>query len=335
MIFSHMWVLNFFWLLPLVMFLFVVARRKQEQALERFADRVLLPRLTQLESRSRQFVRGIIILFAAGLMIFALAGPRWGERFEEVVQKGVDIIVCMDVSQSMMVEDVQPNRLDRAKREVVDLIRVIEGDRLGLVAFAGKAFLQCPLTLDYSALFMFLNQIESDLIPVPGTDLGDAIQIAIESFDKKSETDKVIMLITDGEDNENRGLEAAKDAASDDIRIFVFGIGDPEGGPIPANQGGGFLKDDTGNVVMSKLDEHGLMKIASTTGGDYVQSMDGDLDLDKLYYDGIRQKTDAAILKSGKIKVFEERFYIFLTIAFGLLLLEGFLHGKALRKQSA
>ncbi|CAN2045374.1 Ca-activated chloride channel homolog [Candidatus Magnetomoraceae bacterium gMMP-1] len=333
MTFERLWIINLIWVLPVFIFLAVIARRKKQQALELFADKELLLRLTKLESRSRQILRGIFILCAAILMIFALAGPRWGERIEEVTQKGVDIIVCMDVSQSMMVEDVKPNRLERAKREVVDLIRVIQGDRLGLVAFAGSAFLQCPLTLDYSALLMFLGQISPDLIPVSGTDLGDAIDVALASFDKKSATDKVILLITDGEDNEGRGFEAGQKAADEDIKIFVFGIGDPAGGPVPALKNGGFEKDEEGKLVLSKLNEQSLMELVSA-GGDYVRSVDGDLDLDRLYFDGILKQTDVSVLKSGKIRIFEERFYIFLAAAFILLILEGFLNGKSLRNHS-
>ena len=335
MTFSRLWLINLVWLFPVFIFLSMVSSRKYQQSLARFADSDLLNRLTEIESKSRQIVRGIIILLASFFMIFALAGPRWGERFEEVSQKGVDIIVAMDVSLSMMVQDVMPSRLERAKREVIDLIKVIQGDRLGLVAFAGRGFLQCPLTLDYSALYMFLNQLSPDLIPVTGTDLGDAINVAAASFEENSETDKVILLITDGEDNEGKGLKAAETAYDDGIKIFVFGIGALEGGPIPAKDSGGFEKDKQGQVILSKLDESSLIKIANATGGDYVQSVDGDLDLDHLYFDGIRKKTDVSVLKTGKVKVFEERFYIFLIMAFFLLLLEGFLNVKRLRNNNA
>ena len=261
-----------------------------------------------------------------GLMLFALAGPRWGSHFQEVSQKGVDIMALVDVSRSMLVADVQPSRLERARREILDFLRVVEGDRIGLVAFAGAAFVQCPLTLDYAALKMFLSALEPGLIPVPGTDLGAAIEAGVTSFDFKSETDKVILLITDGEDNEKRGLEAAKKAASNGVKIFVFGIGETAGGPIPAGDGkGGFKKDEKGKVILSKLDEGSLRRIASVTGGTYVRSLAGDLDLDILYFEGIKSRTEAQTLKSGKIRVYEERFTFFLLAAFLFLLLEGFI----------
>jgi Ca-activated chloride channel family protein len=266
-------------------------------------------------------------------MLVALAGPRWGSRYEEVSRKGVDIMIVVDVSRSMLAEDIKPSRLERARREVLDFLRVIEGDRAGLVAFAGAAFVQCPLTLDYGALIMFLSSLAPDLIPVPGTDLGAAIESALSSFDFKSETDKVILLITDGEDNEKRGLEAAEKAARKGAKIFVFGMGDAAGGPIPAaGNKGGFEKDKEGKLILSKLDEEGLRKIAARTGGAYVRSVAGDLDLDLLYFDGIKVRTEATTLKSRKIRIYEERFTFFLLAAFLFLILEGLIRE---RKQSA
>ena len=332
--FTRLWLLNLVWFLPFLIFLLIVAGRKRSQALDGFADNDLFLRLCIPESRARRGVKTIFLLAAMGLMIFSLAGPRWGERFQEVTQRGVDIMICMDVSTSMMVEDIKPNRLGRAKWEVMDLIKVIRGDRIGLVAFAGRAFLHCPLTLDYNALLMFLDQLSPDLIPVYGTDLGDAINTACASFDKKSNTDKVILLITDGEDNEKHGLSAAQRAGDDGVRIFVFGIGDPTGGPVPQMGKGGFEKDDGGKLVLSKLDEQTLTDIARASGGVYVRSIEGDMDLDRLYFDGIQKKTEARTLKSGKIKVFEERFYLFLTAAFVLLLLEGLFDERLFQKRT-
>ena len=323
---SHPWILHFLWLLPLTAVTFVVVYRKRRQALARFAENQLLNRLTPEGSRGRRVIKAVFCLAALGCMLLALAGPRWGSHYQEVTQKGVDIVIALDVSPSMLVEDVKPDRLERAKREITDFLKVVQGDRVGLVAFSGAAYIQCPLTLDYGALMMFLNILHPDHIPVPGTDLGAAIQGAMKAFDPKSETDKVILLITDGEDNEKRGLEAARDAARKGIKIFIFGMGDPAGGPIPASRGqGGFVKDDKGELVLSKLNEAGLQEMAMVTGGEYVRSMAGDLDLDLLYFDGIKQKTDAAVVKSGKIKVYEERFFIFAVAAFLLLLLEGFI----------
>ena len=163
-------------------------------------------------------------------------------------------------------------------------------------------------------------------MPVPGTDLGSAVETALSSFDYTSDTDRVILLITDGEDNEAKGLDAARHAAKKDVKIFVFGIGDASGGPIPETDGGGgFKKDEDGKLILSKLDEANLRKIASLTGGTYVRSQAGDLDLDVLYFSGIKARTRDQTLKSGKIKVYEERFAVFLLAAFLLLAVEGLL----------
>jgi Ca-activated chloride channel family protein len=233
-------------------------------------------------------------------------------------------MIAVDVSPSMLVEDIKPNRLERARREIIDFLKVVQGDRVGLIAFSGAAFIQCPLTLDYAAIEMFLNALQPDLIPVPGTDLGEAIKIALSSFDFKAETDKVILLITDGEDNEGQGFRAAREAKEKGIKIFVFGMGETSGAPVPAGEGKvGFKKDKDGKLILSKLKEDDLKKIASMSGGTYVRSVTGDLDLDLLYFEGIRSMTDTKTLKSGKIRVFEERFMFFVLAAFLFLLLEG------------
>ena len=321
---AHAWVLYFLWVLPLALLCLIVYGRQRKKAMDRIADPHLLARLTGRVQKGRSFIKGALLLGALFLMLVALAGPRWGSRYEEVSRKGVDIMIVVDVSRSMLAEDIKPSRLERARREVLDLLQVIEGDRAGLVAFAGAAFVQCPLTLDYGALIMFLSSLGPDLIPVPGTDLGASIESALSSFDFKSETDKVILLITDGEDNEKRGLEAAGKAARKGVKIFVFGMGEAAGGPIPVGGNkGGFEKDKQGKLILSKHDEEGLRKIASRTGGAYVRSVAGDLDLDLLYFDGIKVRTEATTLKSGKIRIFEERFTFFLLAAFLFLILEG------------
>jgi Ca-activated chloride channel family protein len=328
---THVWLLHFLWLLPLAGVALAVCGRQKKKAMERFADPELLAQLTGKDLKRRRFFKGLFLLTALALMLFALAGPRWGSHYQEVSQKGVDIMILVDVSPSMRVEDIKPDRLERARREILDFLTVVQGDRVGLVAFSGAAFVQCPLTLDYAALDMFLSQLEPDLIPVPGTDLGGAIEMGLSAFDFKAETDKVILLITDGEDNEGKGLDAARQAAENGVKIFVFGMGETSGGPIPASDGkGGFKKDKEGKLILSRLEEESLRRIASATGGTYARSVAGDLDLDILYFDGIKTRTEAQTLKSGKIKVYEERFPIFLLAAFVFLVLENLLPERAI-----
>ncbi len=317
------WLLSFLALIPVICFILVIEARIRKKAFERFAEPELLERLTGKISGGRSFLKALFFVTAFACLILALAGPRWGSHYEEITHKGVDIMVVMDTSPSMLAQDLSPNRLERAKREVYDLLRVLKGDRLGLVAFSGAAFVQCPLTLDYAAIDMFLSELNTDLIPVPGTDLGAAIDAASKAFDYKSTTDKVIILITDGEDNEGKGVEAAREAASKGVGIYVYGIGSDQGAPVPAaGAAGGFMKDEKGGIVMSRLDEKGLSTIASLTSGKYVRSVTGDLDLDLLYFAGIKTSTTAQELGTKKVQVFEERFQIFVIAAFILLLLE-------------
>ncbi|MBU1053560.1 MAG: VWA domain-containing protein [Proteobacteria bacterium] len=323
MTFARLWILHFLWLLPAIGILILFGFRQKKKSLDLVADPELLARIAGKMHKGRIFAKAVLLLCALGLMIFALAGPRWGSHYQEVSQKGVEIMILVDVSHSMMVEDIKPNRLERARREVLDFLKIVQGDRIGLVAFSGIAFVQCPLTLDYGAIQMFLDELTPDVIPVAGTDLGTAIETGISSFDFKLETDKVIILITDGEDNEKRGINAAENAKKKGVKIFVFGMGDTSGGPIPAIDGsGGFKKDQNGSVIMSKMDEESLKKIAIVTGGRYTRSVTGDLDLDLIYFDGIKTLTTAKLLKSGKIKVYEERFSFFLIAVFLLLILE-------------
>jgi Ca-activated chloride channel family protein len=328
---ANPWMLNFLWVIPVMIAAMILSRRRTDNVLTRVAEPDLFRRLTGRRKPAIGFFKNALVIVSYALLVIALAGPRWGSHYQEVSRRGVDIMIDIDVSPSMLVSDVKPSRLERAKREVQDFVKVVQGDRIGLVAFSGAAFVQCPLTLDYGAIEMFLSQIEPGLIPVTGTDLGEAIERAVESFDFKTSTDKVVFLITDGEDNEGHGLEAAERAKAKGVKIFVMGIGETAGGPIPESEGkSGFAKDEAGKMVLSKLDEEGLKKIASITGGTYIRSNTGDLDLDMIYFSGIKTHTKAAELKSGKIRVYEERFTMFITAALVLLLA-----GTLLRERSA
>lgn len=329
MTFDMFQALNLLWLVPVIIFVLIYEKRKRDRLLYKLADFRLLPLLTGPEKKGRRLIKAFLTVLVFILLAFALSGPRWGSRYQEVERKGVDIIVLLDVSPSMLVEDIEPNRLQRAKREIQDLINVLQGDRLGLVVFSRSAFVLFPLTLDYDACRMFLTDLSPEVIPNQGTDIGEGINLALKSFDTKLNTDKVILLITDGEDHEGTGRKKALEAKKMGARIFVFGIGDPAGGPIPSkDKNGGFLKDNKGKLILSKLDEKGLEKIAAMTGGDYVRSTSGDLDLDTIYFSGIKMKTHETTLKSGKIKIQEEKFSLFLVAALLLFLLEGSIYER-------
>jgi Ca-activated chloride channel homolog len=321
MIFADPFILLFLWVIPLLIFIWVICEKLRKRALERFANPELHRRLTGEPAKGRKFITYVMLLTAIGLMVIALSGPRWGFYYRD--QRGVDIMMVADVSKSMLANDVAPTRLHRARREISDFLNMIQGDRAGLIAFAGDAFVQCPLTQDYGALTMFLDLLDPELIPVPGTDLGVAIELGVSSFDYNVETDKVIFLLTDGEDHEGGGLAAAKKASKMGVKIFVLGIGETAGAPVPdTTQGESFKTDHQGKTILSKPDIEGLKKIAAATDGIYVQSTGGSLDLETLYLNGIKARTKDAALKNVKLKVPKERFAFFLVPAILLLMAE-------------
>jgi Ca-activated chloride channel family protein len=324
--FANLDYLYLLWILPAMVLLAIYSFRKKDQLLRSFADAELWDRLMPQGHRRRQVVKLLLLIAGVSLLLTGLLRPRWGFHWEEIKRKGVDLLVAIDVSESMLAEDIKPSRLERAKREVTDLVNMLQGDRVGLIAFAGASFLECPLTLDYGAFKIFLDYLDTELIPVPGTAIGEAIQTAIRSFPMDRRASKALILITDGEDHLGEAEKAAQAAKAKGIRIFTIGIGSKDGAPIPRRGGAGdFKKDRKGQLVMSKLHETALQKIALTTGGSYVRSVSGDMDLKKIYEEEIRGKMEAGELKSTKKRHWEERFQWFLFGSILLFVLEAIL----------
>ncbi|MDA8135749.1 MAG: VWA domain-containing protein [Desulfobacteraceae bacterium] len=322
--FTHPYLLNLLWaLIPLfgIMAYGILERKK---ILSRFAQAGMWAAIVPGYDPSRQWIKAALITLAAGCMVVALAGPQWGYRWETVNEKGVDLMIALDCSKSMLAGDIQPDRLERAKREIVDLLRMMKSDRAGLVAFSGRAMLQCPLTLDHEAFHLFLKVLTPGFLPVGGTNLSEALKTAYDGFEKESDTEKAVILITDGENTEGDAEETAKTLAKEGIRIFCIGVGGSEGAPIP-DENGGFKKDASGNIVLSRVDEKGLEKLATLTNGAYVRSVAGDMDLDLIYRDKIRGQMEGKTLTSGKQKVWENRFQWFLFPGLVLLLAEAML----------
>jgi Ca-activated chloride channel family protein len=319
---ESLWLL---WLVPLVLAFYVYAFRTKTRLLRRFASPEMLGRLTANVSRPRQYVKTALVLLGIFFAVLSLAELKYGFTWEEVTREGVDIVVALDVSDSMLVEDAESGgslpRLERAKREIADLLQLMEGDRIGLVAFAGAAFVECPLTLDYGAAAIFLDAIDTELIPVKGTAIGDAIRASVQAFEGSSHKSKAIILITDGEDHTGAALRAAEEAKIAGIRVFTIGIGRDEGSPIPA-PGGGFRRDRRGEIILSRLDETTLQKIALSTGGRYVRSVTGDVDLDQIYSQGIKATLEDEELGSKRRQRWEERYQWILAVALAALMAE-------------
>lgn len=267
-------------------FAFWVIGRKR-RLLELFGDLPLLMKNAPYISFARQRTKVLLVILALGFASMALARLQFGTHLEAVKREGIDMVVALDLSNSMLAQDMKPNRLEKAKQEIRSIINRLGGDRIGLVAFAGEAFVQCPLTLDYAAAGMLLTVMDQNTVSVQGTSLSAAIEAAQRAFEQKEKKHKVLLLLTDGEDHEGRAIEAAEDARKDGIKIYTVGIGNPAGEPIPildrkGNQVG-FKKDENGEVIVSRLDEMTLQKISLETGGKYYHATAGEMELDRIF----------------------------------------------------
>ncbi len=325
--FAHPEYLYALYAVPLFIVLFWYLSRNRKKLLEKFAQKdlqkLLLPNYSWLKTSLKY---GIIILVFI-LLVVAAANPQVGTRMEEVKQTGIDVYICLDVSLSMKAEDIKPNRLDRAKFQISNLIQKLQGDRIGLIIFAGQAYVQFPLTSDYSAANLFLNAVDVNSVPQPGTAIASAINLAVKSFDYKTSTQKAIVVITDGEDHEGDVTQAVKDAVAKDIKIYTIGLGSPDGVPIPLydNNGQqiGFKKDRDGNVVLTKLDASILQEIASAGKGQYFHGSNYEDQLNDIYNDLSKlEKTEFGV---KKVTDYEDRFYYFLIPGLILLVMEFFI----------
>ena len=316
------------WLLPLLGLVVAHGLRRRRRILSAYATDHALASIAPEPRLSRYKIKAAMVIMAMLLGIFALSGPQYGFRWQEMHRRGVDLVIAIDCSRSMMAADIPPSRLERAKREIVDLLNMMTGDRVGLVAFAGTAFVQCPLTMDYQSFHLFLSALTPDLLPLGGTDLSQAVNVALSAFGPDTDSDKAVILITDGESTGADPLEAAEKARKAGVRLFCIGVGKPDGAPIP--QSGGFKKDADGRIVMSRLDEETLKKMANLTDGGYVRSVAGDMDLEVIYGDQIQGKMKAAELEGGRRKVWENRYQWALLPALVLLVWEMLIpaHGR-------
>ncbi|ODS31456.1 MAG: von Willebrand factor type A protein [Candidatus Scalindua rubra] len=282
-------------------------------------------------SKRKQIIKAAFAVVAILFVIFSLVQPKWGYHWEEVERKGIDIVVAVDTSRSMLADDIKPDRLGAAKREIRDLLNVVEGDRIGLVAFAGTAFIQCPLTLDYGAFSLFLDDLDTNLIPVGGTSFGEAIKKSMSAFNDKLKKHKAIVLITDGEDHQGNAIEMSKVAKDKGIIIYTVGVGKKEGAYIKVRDNRGketLLKDKEGKVVKSRLDEIILNKIAIETGGAYTPAYGTQWGLANIYKNIIARMEEKQ-LGSKKIKLYENRYQIPLFIALILITLESLIGERA------
>jgi Ca-activated chloride channel family protein len=283
--------------------------------------------------RGRQVGKLVLLVVGVFFLLLALMRPQFGTKTRQVHRTGQDIIFALDLSKSMLAEDFPPNRLEKAKQEIKGFMRLLEGDRIGLVVFAGEAQVLCPLTLDYGAAALFLEDVDSDWLPTPGTNLKDAIEIGAGAFVTEEQRYKNLILITDGESHEGDVEAAAEEAGKKGVTIYAIGIGKPEGVPIPVTDPQGqqsYKRDREGNIVTSKLDIEILQKVAAKTGGRWHQATGGQLELSEIY-DEIREEEDKE-LTSAVTTVFEDRYQIPLSIALLIFAVEPILSDRKRRK---
>lgn len=317
---------NFIILLGIILvgiFVFWALARKKK-LLQRFGDIPLILKNAPYISFARQASKATILIVAAALIAVALARLQFGTHLELLKREGIDLIVALDVSNSMLAQDMKPNRLAKAKQELNAILDRLKGDRIGIVAFAGEAFTQCPLTLDYAAARFLLSSVDNTSVSEQGTSLGAAIERAATGFEKLEKKHKVLLLLTDGEDHSRNAVEIAEEARKDGIKIYTVGIGNPQGEPIPVldrrgNQVG-FKKDPKGEVIVSKLDETTLQKIALATGGKYYRATAGEMELEKIF-DEIT-KMEKKELEGTLVTRYDDRFQWPLLFAIILIVAE-------------
>ncbi len=299
----------------------------QKKHIDLFASSKLQKVLLPLRSGFKSIYKFGIIILSMALVIVALANPQIGSKIEEVKQVGIDVYILLDVSLSMTAEDIKPSRLDKAKHQISKLIQRLRGDRIGLIVFSGEAYVQFPLTTDYSAANLFLSAVDVSSVPQPGTAIEPAINLALSSFKEDEDTKKAIIIITDGEDHEGNLTEIVEEATTKGVQTYTIGLGSPTGVPIPIyNAAGvqvGYKKDRRGNVVLTKLDEQTLQEIATVGNGKYYRASNTEDELELIYNDlGQLEETEFG---ATRITEYEDRFYYILFPAILLLIMEFFI----------
>jgi Ca-activated chloride channel family protein len=313
-----------FALIPLCVAIYIWYVLRTRRNLKKLGDFGLVNQLVPDVSKAKKLTRFIFFLFGLSFLILGICNLQTGSKIQDVKREGADIMVCLDVSNSMLAQDLTPNRLERAKIAIEKMIDKLQGDRLGIVVFAGEAYVQLPITTDYSTAKLFLESINTKIVPVQGTNIADAINKAVESFGKDEGKNKAIVIITDGEQNEeDDAVSAAEDAAKKNIVIHTIGVGSESGVPIPNIVNGvnaGYKKDKQGNTVVTKLDPKILQDIAAATDGVYVQASSADIGLDAIL-DKIA-KLDKKQMESKMYTDYEDQFQWFLGAALLFLFIE-------------
>ena len=323
---------QFLWLLllvPVFPAVYGLLRFLRSRRIRRFGDETLVKALMPSVSASKGWWRIVLFSLAFAFFSIGLSRPLLGAKLAERETKGAEIMICLDVSNSMLARDYSPDRLSRAKLAISRLVDKLDADRIGLILFAGTSFVQLPITTDYISAKMFLNHISTSSAPVQGTAIGEAINTCIRSFSAQSEKSRVIIVITDGENHEDDAVAAARDAASMGIKVYTIGVGSTGGQPIPFE--GGMLKDRNGDIVVTRLDENTLREIAQAGGGAYVHATGEEFGLNPII-DDIR-RLEAEELSSQVFEAYDEQYMYFFAAALVLLVIEMLIGRRKARRQ--
>jgi Ca-activated chloride channel family protein len=309
-------------LIPVLLIVFLMGRRIRKRSLKRFGDPEILNQLMPFLSVNRPVVKFLFILFALVFIILGMARPQFGSKLEEIKRKGIEIVIALDVSNSMLAEDIQPNRLEKAKQAISRLVEKLADDKIGLIVFAGDAYVQMPVTSDYTSVKMFLSSINTQIVPKQGTDIGSAINLSMNSFSPDNEVSKALIIITDGEDHNDDAVSLAREAAEKGIVIYAVGVGTPNGTPIPVYSGNqrSFRKDRQGNVIMTKLNEKILREITKAGNGSYIRATNNRLGLNMLFdrISSIEKKE----LETRIYSEYDEKFQYMIGLALILILFD-------------
>lgn len=318
-----------FWallIIPVIVVFFLLLLLWKKQTQKKFADKALLKRLSPNQSVFKSVLKIIVLSLAFASLAIALVNPKIGTKLETVKREGVDIVFAIDVSKSMLAEDIKPNRLEKSKQLVSQIINNLVSDRVGIIAYAGKAFPQLPITTDYSAAKLFLQNMNTDMLSSQGTAINEAILLAKTYYDDDEQTNRVLVIISDGEDHSEAAVQVAEQASQEGIKIFTIGVGEAKGGPIPLKRNGivtGYKKDSQGETVITRLDETTLKNIAAQANGQYIQGRTTDKVVNQMK--DILNKMDKTEFEAKQIADFKDQFQWFLGLAILLFFIDIFL----------
>lgn len=325
--FAHPELLYLLVVIPLLIVFYIVMRARKKKAIAEFGNPELLAPLMPLLSFKRGAWKFAMILLALLFVIAGVAGPQFGSKLQQVKKKGIELVIALDVSNSMMAQDIKPSRLEKAKLAISRMLEKLSDDKVGMIVFAGEAYVQLPITTDYSSARLFLSGLNTDVVPVQGTAIGAAIDLAAKSFTPETETSKAIIVITDGENHQDDAVAAAKAARAQGINVYTIGMGLEQGGPIPLKGSPGqFMTDAQGNIVVSKLEENTLKEVAEAGEGIYVRASNTDVGLNTLMEE--INELQKSLLEERVFSDYAEKYQYFLLAGLFFVFVEFMILGR-------